>query len=197
MNLRAVQSLPEEGLPGPNGGRAQKNALDRAALVWALSALAQAFRIPFDENLVAGQMPPPYGIDSIAFAADLLGLRAAWERRPASALRKLAAPFLVLLSPALREPHPGPVAGRESLASLDSAAPNPRLAFLLRMEGDRVALFEQGQASDTTSCPSASSKRAMQARCCWPPPKISRSPIRARRARQARNSVSAGSSPNC
>lgn len=149
MNLRAVQSLPEEGLPGPNGGRAQKNALDRAALVWALSALAQAFRIPFDENLVAGQMPPPYGIDSIAFAADLLGLRAAWERRPASALRKLAAPFLVLLSPALREPHPGPVAGRESLASLDSAAPNPRLAFLLRMEGDRVALFEQGQASDT------------------------------------------------
>ena len=29
------------------------------------------------------------------------------------------------------------------------AAPNQRLAFLLRMEGDRVALFEPGQASHT------------------------------------------------
>ncbi len=47
-------------------------------------------------------------------------------------------------SPALREPHYGLVAGRESLASLDSAAPNQRLAFLLRMQGDRTALFARG-----------------------------------------------------
>ncbi|MEK6212280.1 MAG: hypothetical protein AABM64_18295 [Pseudomonadota bacterium] len=123
--------------------------LPREALVWVLSARTQAFRIPFDEKLVTGQMPPPYGVNSIVLAADLLGLRAAWVKRPASALRKLVAPFLVLLSPVLREPHNGLVAGRESLASLDSAAPNQRLAFLLRVEGDCVALFEQGQASHT------------------------------------------------
>src|SRR5882762_6214862 len=40
-----------------------------------------------------------------------------------------------LLCPVLREPHKGLVAGRESLASLDSAAANLRLAFLLRVEG--------------------------------------------------------------
>ncbi|HEV8645671.1 MAG TPA: hypothetical protein VGR01_08885 [Burkholderiales bacterium] len=123
--------------------------LSREAFVWALSALTQAFRIPFDEKLVTGQIPPPYGANSIVLAADLLGLRAAWVKRPGSALRKLVAPFLVLLAPPLREPHNGLVAGRESLASLDSAAPNPRLAFLLRVEGDRVALFEQGQTSHT------------------------------------------------
>ena len=35
------------------------------------------------------------------------------------------------------------------LPPLTLAAPNQRLAFLLRMEGDRVALFEPGQASHT------------------------------------------------
>ncbi len=148
MRSGAVRS----SLQGPDAfeGRDSLGAvLPREALVWVLAALTQAFRIPFDEKLVAGQLPPPYAINSIVLAADLLGLRAAWAKQPASALRELAAPFLVLVSPALREPHHGFVAGRESLASLDSAAPDQRLAFLLRVEGDRVALFEQGQTSHT------------------------------------------------
>jgi subfamily B ATP-binding cassette protein HlyB/CyaB len=123
--------------------------LPREALAWVLSTLTQTFRIPFDEKLVTGPMRPPYGVDPKVLVADLLGLRTAWAERPAFALRKLVAPFLILLSPALREPHNGLVAGRESLASLDSAAPNPRLAFVLRVEGDGVALFEQGQTSHT------------------------------------------------
>jgi len=141
--------LPRKGCQDQRGDGAQKQALDREALVWALSALAQAYRIPFDENLVTGQMPPPYGIESVVLAADLLGLRAAWVKRPAAALRKLSTPFLILLSPVLREPHHGHGAVPESLASLDSAAPNQRLAFLLRVEDDRVVLFEQGQARHT------------------------------------------------
>jgi len=148
MRAGAIRS----SLQGPDASEGRNSlgaVLPREALVWALSALTQAFRIPFDEKLVTGQMPPPYGVNSIVLAADLLGLRAAWTKRPASALRKLVAPFLVLLSPALSEPHNGLVAGRDSLASLDSAAPNPRLAFVLRVEGDRVVLFEQGQASHT------------------------------------------------
>ena len=137
------------GADTSEGRNSHGAVLPSEMLVWALSALTQAFGIPFDEKLVTGQMPPPYRVDSIALAADMLGLRAAWTKRPATALRKLVAPFLVLVYPVLREPHHGLVAGRESLASLDSAAPNQRLAFLLRMEGDRVALFEQGQASHT------------------------------------------------
>jgi hypothetical protein len=151
MRAGAIRS----SLQGPDASEGRNSlgaVLPRAALVWALSALTQAFRIPFDEKLVTGQMPPPYGVNSIVLGADLLGLRAAWAKRPASALRKLVAPFLVLLSPALREPHNGLVAGRESLASLDSAVPNQRLAFLLRVEGDRVALFEQGVDFSSQLC---------------------------------------------
>lgn len=146
MRAGAIRSA----LQGPDASKGRNShgaAVPREALVWALAALTQAFRIPFDEKLATGQIPPPYGVNSIVLAADLLGLRAAWAKRPASALRKMAAPFLVLLSPVLREPHIGVGAGRESLASLDSAAPNRRLAFLLRVKGDRVALFEQGQAT--------------------------------------------------
>ena len=148
--MRAGVTRPSLQGPDTLEGRNSHGAvLPSEMLVWALSALTQAFGIPFDEKLVTGQMPPPYRVRSIARAADMLGLRAAWKKRPASALRKLVAPFLVLVYPVLREPHHGLVAGRESLASLDSAATNQRLAFLLRMEGDRVALFEQGQASHT------------------------------------------------
>ena len=71
---------------------------------------------------------------SIVLAAEWLRLSAAWAKRPATALRKRVTLFLVLGSSALREPHNGLVAGRESLASLDSsAAPNPRLAFLFAL----------------------------------------------------------------
>jgi hypothetical protein len=45
--------------------------LPREALVWVLAALTQAFHIPFEEKLVTGQMPPPYGVNSIVLAADL------------------------------------------------------------------------------------------------------------------------------
>jgi hypothetical protein len=57
--------------------------LPREALVWALSALTQAFRIPFDEKLVTGQMPPPYGVNSIVLAA---GLRTPETGRPVPGL---------------------------------------------------------------------------------------------------------------
>lgn len=131
----------QSSLPGPDApeGRNSLGAvLPGAALVWALSPPTQAFRVPFDERPVTGQMPPPYGVNSIVLAADLLGLRAVWAKRPASALRKRVAPFLVFLSSVLREPPKSLVAGRESLASLDSAAPNQRLAFFLRINAKRV-----------------------------------------------------------
>ena len=147
MGPQAVQSLPAGGLQ-QQGGRAQNHVLGHEGLVWVLSVLSQFFRIPFDESLVTGQLSPPYDLDSVARASDLLGLRAAWKSLPAARLKKLSAPFVVLLAPVLSEPQQhGTGVDRERLASLDPGAPVPRLAFVLRIEDDRVAFFEQGAAS--------------------------------------------------
>ena len=191
-----MRPLLREGPRGKKGGRAREAALDRDALVWALSALTQATRSPVDEKLLTGQIPPPYGVSSVVLGAEMLGLRAAWAKRPASSHRTLAAPFLVLLSPSLREPHYGLGAEPESLASLDSAAPNQRLAFLLCVEGDRVALFEQGQSSHTILPFSEFDARyAGQVLLAAPKKKPPTDPDAP--ALQARNSASAGSFPNC
>ena len=144
-----MQSLPAGGLQ-QQGGRAQNDVLGHEALVWVLSVLSQYFRIPFDERLVTGQLSPPYDFDSVARAAELLGLRAGWKPLPAARLKKLSAPFVVLLAPVLSEPQQhGTGVDRERLASLDPGAPVPRLAFVLRIEEGRVAFFEQGQPAHT------------------------------------------------
>jgi subfamily B ATP-binding cassette protein HlyB/CyaB len=150
LGPQAVQPLPAGRLQEKRGDRARGTALDREALVWALSALSQYFRIPFDEKLVVGQVSPPYDFDSVTRAAGALGLRAGWKALPASKLKKLAAPFVVMLSPVISEPQQyGPGVDRERSASLDPEAPVPRLAFVLRIEEGRVALFEQGRPAHT------------------------------------------------
>jgi hypothetical protein len=67
---------------------------------------------------------------------------------PATALRPLVTVFLVLRSSALRGPHNGLVAGRESLASLGSAAPNnQRPAFFLWFKANRAGFNGAALAS--------------------------------------------------
>ncbi|HEX7955220.1 MAG TPA: ABC transporter transmembrane domain-containing protein, partial [Burkholderiales bacterium] len=149
MGPQAAQSLPAGRLQQP-GRQTREGTLDREALAWALSALCQYFRIPFDEALAASQLSPPYDFESVARAAQMLGLRAAWKTLPGAGLNKLAAPFIVVLAPVLSEPQQvGAGVGRDSLASLDPEAPVARLAFVLHIEQDRVAFFEQGQRAHT------------------------------------------------
>jgi len=137
---QAAQALPAE-----QGTRAKGNSLDHEALVWVLSALSQYFRIPFDEKLVTSQLSPPYDFDTVARAAGSLGLRAGWKALPAARLKKLTAPFVVLLSPVISEPPESDLGfdGKRK-ALLDPEAPVRRLAFVLHIEEDRVAFFEQG-----------------------------------------------------
>jgi len=145
LGPQAVQALPAE-----RATRGKENSLDHDALVWVLSALSQYFRIPFDEKLVVGQLSPPYDFDAVVRAAGSLGLRAGWKALPAARLKKLTAPFVVLLAPVISEPQQyGSGVDRESRASLDPEAPVQRLAFVLRIEEDRVAFFEQGAAGHT------------------------------------------------
>ena len=82
MGSQAAQPIPVGRLQGKRGDRARGAALDREALVWALSALSQYFRIPFDEKLAVGQVSPPYDFDSVTRAAGALGLRAGWKALP-------------------------------------------------------------------------------------------------------------------
>ena len=143
-----MQSLERKRLGERKGGRAQQDALDSDALVWVLAALAQYFRIPFDARLVLGRFPPPHGFDTVVSAAASLGLRAGWRARPAASLTRITAPFVAVMTPKISEPHPGFDANRD-VASLAPEAPDQRLAFILRIEEGRVALFEQGQDGHT------------------------------------------------
>ncbi len=142
-----MQSLDRERLWEGRGGRAQRDALDSDALVWVLAALSQYFRVPFDPRLVLGRFAPPYGFDTVVSAATALGLRAGWRSIPASALNTAGAPFVAALAPNVSEPQPGHDA--RGSASLAPEASDPRLAFILRIEEGRVALFEQGRAGHT------------------------------------------------
>ena len=87
-----------------------RHAATRSTGLGALRPGSGFSQTAFRSSLFTGQILPPYGANSNLFAADLLGLRAAWAKRPASALRKRVAPFLVLLfhftraAPRLRRP---------------------------------------------------------------------------------------------
>ena len=145
LGPQSVQVLPAE-----QGTRAKRDTFDHEALVWVLSAFSQVFRLPFDEKLVASQLAPPYDFESVVRGVESLGLRAGWKALPAARLKKLTAPFVVVLAPVFSEPHQiGPGANRARLASLDPEAPGERLAFVLRLEEDRVAFFEQGASGHT------------------------------------------------
>ena len=145
MGPQALQALPAEGLQEQKGGRARATALDAEALVWVLSALSQVFRIPFDAKLVVGQLSPPYDLDSVARAAESLGLRAAWKHLPASKLNKLTAPFVVTLLPVVSAPRQVDAVA----ASPDPEVPHARVVLVLHLEEGRVAFFEQGRPANT------------------------------------------------
>lgn len=64
--MRAGAIRPSlQGPDASEGGNSRGAELPREVLVWALAALTQAFRIPFDEKFLAGQMPPPYEVNSM------------------------------------------------------------------------------------------------------------------------------------
>jgi subfamily B ATP-binding cassette protein HlyB/CyaB len=143
LGPQALKSLPAGRPQEKRNVRAKGIALDHEALVWVLSALSQVFRIPFDPKLVVGQLSPPYDHETVARAAESLGLRASWKALPAARLKKLSAPFVVAFAPIISEPL------RESGASPDAEVPNARLAFVMHIEEGRVAFFEQGQPAHT------------------------------------------------
>jgi len=136
LDPRAVQPSPFGWLPG-RGREAEQPGRD--FLDWALSALSQYFRVPFDSRLVLDQFPPPYDDASIVAAAEAIGLRSSWKSRPASELKRAPLPFIAELSP-----------GSSGSGEAPEAATSRRaFAFVLRIAEDRIAFFEQGQSRHT------------------------------------------------
>jgi hypothetical protein len=138
-------------LQGPDASKGRNllcAMLPREALVWAQSALTQAFRVPIPE--VAGQPagfcrrtePPRSSSRWTSSDCEQLGRSGRLPRYANWSPR--SCPFSIPLH-ASRTTASSPV---RVLPPLTPAAPNQRLAFLLR-KGDRVALFEPGQASHT------------------------------------------------
>jgi subfamily B ATP-binding cassette protein HlyB/CyaB len=72
-------------------------ALERENLVWALAAICQLHRLPFDGDLVLRAFPPPYTIATLLHAAESLGFRAARAGAAAADLTEGHLPCLAIV----------------------------------------------------------------------------------------------------
>ena len=133
---KAVSKPPAQSDPPEKGS--VRGHLSAQSVIWALSALAHHFRIPFDANLVAGSFVPPYELHALERLAGAIGLQAKATTGAAKTLAKLHTPFIVALHP-LEDGLDG-----EHLPG-DGNSSTVRIAFVVRIEDGRVALYEEGR----------------------------------------------------
>jgi subfamily B ATP-binding cassette protein HlyB/CyaB len=72
-------------------------ALEREQVVWALAAMCQLHRMPFDGDLVLRAFPPPYTLETLLHAAATLGFRAERGRGTVDELAASHLPCLALV----------------------------------------------------------------------------------------------------
>ena len=72
-------------------------ALEREHVVWALAAMCQLHRVPFDGDLVLRAFPPPYSLETLVHAAGTLGFRVGATDLAAAALQPGHLPCLALI----------------------------------------------------------------------------------------------------
>jgi subfamily B ATP-binding cassette protein HlyB/CyaB len=87
----------------------RESALERENLVWALAAMCQLHRMPFDGNLVLRAFPPPYTVATLLHAAESLGFRAARAQADPADLAEGHLPCLAIVRKA-SERDEGPTA---------------------------------------------------------------------------------------
>lgn len=130
------------------------------AFVWAVGALAEIRRIPFDARLLVQRFPPPYDIPLIRQALEDLGLRNGLREIDPAFLKADALPCLTFLhSPEQETGNPTESVVTDGLQQT-SAAPDaeqqtdaePRLipALLLKAEGDKLLILQAGEAAPQT-----------------------------------------------
>ena len=119
--------------------------------VWALSALCQLNRIPFDAQLAAKQFPPPYTSVQLETALQHYGFNTFIKQTSLTQLNAVSLPCLALLKP---QAQPNPIdSAEDKLESVSEAQDSPAyyaLAFVLSIDKERVLLLEYGQAQPQT-----------------------------------------------
>lgn len=143
---------------------ARETRFATATFLWGLQGMCHLQRLPFAAQLVLQQVPPPYDVASLQSAAHALGLKAGVREARAAELSGLPLPCLAVLKPpggglahaageaASRAPAgaraaraPGLDAGTAPAAEPDAEdSPTHGLALVLRADGARVLLFEEG-----------------------------------------------------
>jgi len=126
---------------------------------WALQGICHLHRIPFALELVLQQFPPPYTLASLQHAAESLGLKAGLREISHGDLGSLPLPGMVMLHPvtvaASSAPAvaPLPVTGKNTSDETQSMAPEGAphcLALILKADGARVLIFDQGSKAPYT-----------------------------------------------
>jgi len=98
--------------------------------LWSLGALCSLNRIPFDQNLVLRQYPPPYTLASLLQALKSMGLRASLKKITPAKLPADIFPCLAILRPEVTE---------------EGSASEHRFALILKSDGERLLVIEPGQ----------------------------------------------------
>ena len=96
---------------------ALRHALDTREFVWAVSALAQLFRVPLDTALLAQAFPPPCDTLQLQTALEQLGVQCGPHRAVAADLPKLPLPLLAFR----RSAPPSTASAAVALATIDGS----------------------------------------------------------------------------
>ena len=128
------------------------------SLVWALGALAQLNRVPYDPGLILQQFAPPYRLETLHEAATSLGFKVGINRVKAPELSRLSFPCLAVLNPRVADqavptqripvddpkvtPLNPPTRGSEHAAK--PTVPPHRLALIVKADNGAVSFFEAG-----------------------------------------------------
>ncbi len=133
------------------------------SFVWALGALCNLNRIPFDAKLLLQHFPPPYDLAQLQQAMHTYGFKAAVQTLAVKELHPASLPVFAILepkaeatnfaqaSPSLNTLTPED-ANPESLHAQtpQDAAPTHRLGLILQANTERVLLLEQGETQPKT-----------------------------------------------
>ena len=98
------------------------------SLIWALSAIAQLNRIPFDPKLILQQFPPPYTSETLHEAATSLGLKVGFKQVDSSALAQLSVPLLAVVKPVVHSTRASFRSARRSESHPHRACPRRQTA---------------------------------------------------------------------
>ncbi|HPY40650.1 MAG TPA: peptidase domain-containing ABC transporter, partial [Thiolinea sp.] len=133
------------------------------SFVWALGALCNLNRIPFDAKLLLQHFPPPYDLGHLQQAMHTYGFKAALQTHSINAIHPASLPAFAILEPQTQatnlaqaatplngaNPNGANVASHHTQTQQD-ATPTHRLALILQADAERVLLLIDHETAPQT-----------------------------------------------